>query len=139
MATDTIYADIPAVDDGATQAQVFFGTKTTVTDVYGMKTDKQFVNTLEDNIHERGAMNSLLSDSVQVEISNKVKQFYVILSSVAGKVSLINNNRIRLNVASRHSNVSPILSWIVQVHLPSRGYYASCLSLIFSTIPTITL
>ena len=72
VATDTFYSDVPAVDDGSTSAQLFFGTKSTVTDVYGMKTDKQFVNTLEDNIRERGAMDSLLSDSAQTEISKKV-------------------------------------------------------------------
>ena len=38
-----------------------------------MKTSKQFVNTLEDNIRERGAMNRLVSDSAEVEISSKVK------------------------------------------------------------------
>jgi hypothetical protein len=37
-----------------------------------MKTDKQFVSTLEDNIRERGAMSKLISDRAQVEISNKV-------------------------------------------------------------------
>jgi hypothetical protein len=37
-----------------------------------MKTDKQFVNTLEDNIREGGAMSKLISDRAQVEISNKV-------------------------------------------------------------------
>ena len=73
VATNTFYSDTPAIDDGATSAQIFFGTKTTLTDVYGMKSDKQFVNTLEDNIRERGAMNSLLSDSAQTEISKKVK------------------------------------------------------------------
>jgi hypothetical protein len=48
------------------------GTETIVTDVYGMKTEKQFVNTLEDNIHKRGAMSRLLSDLAQVEISGRV-------------------------------------------------------------------
>jgi Reverse transcriptase (RNA-dependent DNA polymerase) len=37
-----------------------------------MKTDKQFVNTLEDIIRRRGAPTKLVSDSAQVEISNKV-------------------------------------------------------------------
>jgi len=40
-----------------------------------MKSDKQFVDTLEDNIRKRGAMDKLISDSAQVEISNKVKDF----------------------------------------------------------------
>ena len=56
VATDTVYSDTPAVDDGATCAQVFFGTKSLLADCYGMKTDKEFVNTLEDNIRKRGAM-----------------------------------------------------------------------------------
>ena len=50
VGTDIIYADTPAVDDGSTAAVLFVGIKTQVTDIYGIKTDKQFVNTLEDNI-----------------------------------------------------------------------------------------
>jgi hypothetical protein len=72
VATDIVYSDTPAVDSGATSAQLFVGTETLLTDVYGMKTDKKFVNTLEDNIQERGAMPKLISDQTQVEISNKV-------------------------------------------------------------------
>ena len=37
-----------------------------------MKSGKQFVNTLEDNIRQKGAMDKLLSDSAKTEISNKV-------------------------------------------------------------------
>lgn len=72
VACDIVYADVPAVDDGSTAAVIFVGVDTQVTDVYGIKTDRQFVNTLEDNIRERGAPNKLISDRAQVEISNKV-------------------------------------------------------------------
>ena len=72
VATDTVYSDTPAIDDGATSAQLFVGTESLLSDIYGMKTDKQFVNTLEDNIRERGAPSKLVSDRAQVEISNKV-------------------------------------------------------------------
>jgi hypothetical protein len=72
VATDTVYSDTPAVDNGATSAQIFVGTQTLVTDVYGMKTDKEFVNTLQDNIRKRGAMDKLISDRAQTEISKKV-------------------------------------------------------------------
>jgi hypothetical protein len=72
VAMDTVYSDTPAVDSGATRAQLFVVTETLLTDVYGMKTGKQFANTLEDNIRERGAMSKLISDRAQVEISNKV-------------------------------------------------------------------
>ena len=54
-------------------AQVFVGKRTLVTDVYPLKSQKQFVNTLEDNIRFRGAMTKLISDYAKVEISNKVK------------------------------------------------------------------
>ena len=46
VATDTVYSDTPAVDSGATIAQVFVGHKTLVTDVYPMKSDSDFVLTL---------------------------------------------------------------------------------------------
>ena len=54
VATDTIYSNTHDIDDGSTCSQLFFGTNSLVSDVYGMKTDNQFVNTLEDNIHVRG-------------------------------------------------------------------------------------
>ena len=72
VACDIVYADVPAIDDGSTAAVLFVGYDTQVTDVYGIKTDRQFVNTLEDNIHQRDAPNKLISDRAQVEISNKV-------------------------------------------------------------------
>ena len=62
VATDTVYSDVPAVDNGCTAAQLFIGRDSLVTDVYGVKTDKQFINTLEDNIRKRGAMDKLISD-----------------------------------------------------------------------------
>ena len=72
VATDTLFSDTPAVDSGVKQAQVFVGRDTLVADAYPMKSGKQFVNTLEDNIRRRGAMDKLLSDSAKTEISNKV-------------------------------------------------------------------
>jgi hypothetical protein len=73
LATDTFYSDTSAVDDGATMGQFFCGTTTLVCDVYGMKTEKQFPDTLEDNIRERGAPQRLLSDHAAVETSARVK------------------------------------------------------------------
>jgi hypothetical protein len=72
VATDTVFSDTPSIDGGETCAQIFVGTESLVTDIYGMKNEKQFVNTLEDNIRERGAMSRLLSDRAQVEISARV-------------------------------------------------------------------
>ena len=72
VATDTVFSDTPAVDSGVKQAQVLVGRDTLVADAYPMKSGKEFVNTLEDNIRRWGAMDKLLSDSAKTEISNKV-------------------------------------------------------------------
>jgi hypothetical protein len=71
VAADTVYSDTPAIDSGDTYAQLFIGMESLVCDVEGMKTDKQFINTLEDNIRHRGAPTKLISDSAKVEISQK--------------------------------------------------------------------
>jgi hypothetical protein len=72
VAMDTVYSDKPAIDNSSTCAQLYVGTKSTVADVYGMKSEKQLVNTLEDNICEQGAMKLLISDSAQSEISSRI-------------------------------------------------------------------
>ena len=72
VAPDTVFSDTPAVNSGVKQPQVFVGRDTLVADAYPMKSGKQFVNTLEDNIRRWGAMHKLLSDSAKTEISNKV-------------------------------------------------------------------
>jgi hypothetical protein len=72
VACDVVYADVPAISDGSAAAVLFTGTETHVTDIYGIKNDKEFVNTLEDNIRQRGAPTKLISDRAQVEISTKV-------------------------------------------------------------------
>ena len=50
VATDTVFSDTPAVDNVVKQAQVFVGRDTLVADAYPMKSGKQFVNTIVDNI-----------------------------------------------------------------------------------------
>ena len=72
VATETIFSDTPAVDDGSTMAQFFCGHDTLVCDAYGIKSTKQFINTLSDNIRKRGAMDTLISDGGKYEISKQV-------------------------------------------------------------------
>jgi hypothetical protein len=73
VATDTVYMDTPAIGTGGVKyAQIFVGRKSLVVDVYGMKTSAQFVNTLLDNIRQRGAMDRLISDGAALEISQRV-------------------------------------------------------------------
>ena len=73
VATDYVYADVPAVDDGSMGAQIFVGTESEVCDAQGLKSPKQFVNSLEDNIRKRGAMDKLLSDRAQTEIGTRAQ------------------------------------------------------------------
>ena len=74
VATDTFCCQVPAVcTGGQTMGQFFVGRISLVIDIFGMLTEKEFVNTFEDVIRKRGAMNKLLSNSAQVEISARVK------------------------------------------------------------------
>ena len=56
VATDTVFSGTPAVDSSVKQAHVFVGRDTLVANAYPMKSRNQFVNTQEDNIRRRGAM-----------------------------------------------------------------------------------
>ena len=76
-ATDYVYSDTPAIDDGSAGAQFYCGLKAEVVDIYGCKTDAQFVDTLEDdNIRKRGAMEKLISDHAKSEISTHVHDMH---------------------------------------------------------------
>jgi hypothetical protein len=71
-----LFSDTLAVDSGVTCAQLFVGHELLVADVYGLNTDNAFVNTLEDNIREWGAMNKLISDCAKAEMSERFKQIF---------------------------------------------------------------
>jgi hypothetical protein len=73
VACDVVYSDTPAIDDGAKSAVLFVGHDTYVTDIYGIKSDNQFIRALQDNMRERGAPDRLLSDRAQVNISKNVE------------------------------------------------------------------
>ena len=72
VATDTIFSDTPAINDGTTMDQFFVGRDTLVCDAYGIKNQKQFITTSYDNIRYRGAMTTLITDGGRYEISKKV-------------------------------------------------------------------
>ena len=72
VAADTIFSDTADVDDGSTMALFFCGHDTLVCDAYGIKSTKQFINTLSDNIRKWGAMNTPISDGGKYDISKGV-------------------------------------------------------------------
>ena len=73
VATDTVFSDTPAVESGVRQAQLFVGKESLVSDIYPMRSGKQFINTLEENIRRCRAMDKLISDSANPYISHKVQ------------------------------------------------------------------
>ncbi len=75
VATDKIYSRTPAIDGGELGAQIFVGRKTLVSDVYPLKSEKDFPGTLEDNVRERGAMNKLISDRATSTYSQRTLDF----------------------------------------------------------------
>ena len=76
----------------------------------GMKTDQQFVNTLEDNIRRRGAPTKLISDRAQVQISNKVKDILRVLCISDWQSEAHQQHQTLQNDATRLSRLLPTLS-----------------------------
>ena len=52
--------------------QFFVGKDTLICDAYAIKSQNQFINTLYDNIKTRGAMDTIITDGGNYEISKKV-------------------------------------------------------------------
>jgi hypothetical protein len=72
VACNNFYSDVPSIDDGSTVAVLFVDTDTQVTGLYGIKTDKQFINIVEANITNCVAPHKPIGDCDQVCISHKV-------------------------------------------------------------------
>ena len=75
VATDTVYADTPDIEHGHVAAQFFVGTRSLVSDLYGVKSDGQFLQTLQDNVRKRGAPHQLVSDRAQAQTSKVVQDY----------------------------------------------------------------
>ena len=110
VATDTVFSGTPAVDSGVKQAQLFVGRDTQVADAYPMNSGKQFVNTLEDNVRRRGAMDKLLSHSAKTEISNKSWIFLRHIIFQNGILSPTTRIKTVLNGGTGLSNLGPTQS-----------------------------
>ena len=105
----SIFSDTPAVDDGSTMAHFFCGRDTLVCDAYGIKSTKQFINTLSDNIRKRGAMETLISDGANMKSPSASLISSVPCSSKIISLNLIINIKIRLKIALDLPSVTPTL------------------------------
>ena len=75
VATDSLYSDTPAIDDGSTAAQFFIGKISKFRSAHPLgKSDGNYVRTLMDEIRKWGAMNRIISDKARAELSEKVKE-----------------------------------------------------------------
>ena len=82
-------------------AQCFCGQDTLVSDAYGIKSTKQLINALADNIRNNGAMHTLISDGDSYEISKKVIDLFdhslLLIASLNPIIST--KTRLRINGA----------------------------------------
>ena len=72
VASDTIFAETPAIFGGQEMAQFYCGRRSLVIDIFGMRSSKEFVNTLLDIIKRKGAMDKLITDGASVQASKRV-------------------------------------------------------------------
>ena len=79
FATNTIISDVPAHDDGipghggCTMLQLYGGVDTHFLAGYPLSSKASMPETLEDFIHDHGAMKGLMSDNAKSEVSRAVK------------------------------------------------------------------
>ena len=59
---EDVFSDTPAVNSGVKLDQVFVHKDTLVADAYPMKSGKQFVNTLDDDIRRWAAMDNTANE-----------------------------------------------------------------------------
>ena len=90
-------------------AQIFVGKITLVTDVYPIKSQKQFVNTLEDNIRFRGAMTKLiLVTMLKLRVPTKLRtSSLACIIAPAGTQSPTTKTRFQLRGDTAPSKVGP--------------------------------
>ena len=74
-ATDTVFSDTPAINDGSTMAEFLVGKHIFVCDAYVIKSQKQFINTPYDNIKTRGAMDTIITDGGSMRFPGKLQIF----------------------------------------------------------------
>ena len=84
---DTYFSETPAIGTTVKMAQIFVGRRTLVTDVYPINSEKQIPCTFEDNIKDRGAMETIISDGAKAAIGAALS-----LSVPSSRSKIINQN-----------------------------------------------
>jgi hypothetical protein len=76
ISTDPLFSNVKSIFHGFTSAQVFFGLKSHVINVYGMKHKHQFPDIYRDFIHEQGCPFALRRDNAREECSAEVLRIH---------------------------------------------------------------
>ena len=71
MANSTVCSDTHAIHD-----RLFIDMDALVCDAYGIKIQKQFINTLHDNVKKIGAMDTIITDGCKHGIFDKVAHLF---------------------------------------------------------------
>jgi hypothetical protein len=100
---------------------LFIGQKSLVADAYGVKTDKEFVNTLQDKISERGSMDMLISAGVRAEASEHLKGFSALWLFQIGRVNHIIRTKTLQRIGMVPSRLLPTMLYTYRVHLLLRS------------------
>ena len=109
VATDTIFSDTPAVDDGSTMAQFFCVHDTLVYDADGIKSTKQSTPSLITSENgEPWIPSSVMEANMKSPSESLISS--VPYSSKIISLNLITNNKIRLKIALDLPSVTPTLS-----------------------------
>ena len=125
VATDTIYCDVPALDNGSVCAQFYVGVDTKFCSAYGIKTDGQFIDTLLNTIRFHGAMHTLITDGAKAELSKRVQDVlrHMIIKHHQSEPHFQHQNPAERRYKTVKSNVNIVLN---RTGAPSQ-YWLLCL------------
>ena len=105
---DTFFASCKALG-GYTCAQIYVGKTSILTEVFGIKSESQMGETLQDFIRKWGAPHFLLSDNTKSELSNTVLDI------------LCKYNIKDIQTEPHHPNQNPMEHWIQEVKKTVNG------------------
>ena len=129
VATDTIFSDTPALDDGisghggCTMMQFFCGCTSEFTAAYPMSTETQVHSALQDFIRYYGAPRNLFSDNAKAQISKQVQDIlrHFTIAHYRSEPHQQNQNPAerRIQDIKKHTNIlldrtgSPASTWLL--------------------------
>jgi hypothetical protein len=106
--------DTPAINDGSTGAQFFVGTQTQVCDIYGCKTDSEFLRTLQENVRLRGAPTKLHKRHTALsfhKVREAVASGLVIFTHIPGTLNVANILSKHWDYGTVWKLLRPLLFW----------------------------